>query len=390
MLAVQSYTLPPDKLAQAIQYAHARNLLYFSSVFVSLAVLAGMIWLRFVPRIRHWASAWIVCAVTLLTSLFDLPGEIYAHAMSLQYGISIQSWQSWFWDWAKGELVGLVIAVIILVPFYALLRKSPARWWLIAWLVSIPIMLVSAYADPLLLDPLFNKFQPLAAKHADLIDPIERLLAKAGIHIARDHLFEMEASEKTNSLNAYFTGFGPSSRMVLYDTIIQKENGPPLLTTIGHELGHYALRHIEKGLAIGSLGLLITLWLLYRFVPQWIAKWGARFDIRSISDWSSLPLLLFIVSLLTFVSEPLINAYSRFQEHQADVYGLEVTHGIVASPGQAAAQAFQLEGETDLEVPHPNPLIVFWLYTHPPVDQRLTFSLQYDPWREGHSPEFVK
>ena len=151
-------------------------------------------------------------------------------------------------------------------------------------------MLISAYADPLLFEPLFNNFTPLAAKHAELIDPIEKLLGKARIQIPRDHLFEMDASEKTNALNAYVSGFGPSRRVVLYDTIIRKEPGPLLLTTIGHELGHYVLNHISKGLAFGWFGLLaVLLAILYRAVPWFIARWGDRLDIRGVSDWAQFP-----------------------------------------------------------------------------------------------------
>ena len=294
------------------------------------------------------------------------------------------------WDWAKGQVLSTVVAVAVLVPFYSLLRRSPERWWLYAWLISIPVLLFSAYADPLLIEPLFNTFQPLAARHPGLIPPMEQLLDRAGVRIPRDHLFEMAASEKTNSLNAYVSGFGSSRRVVLYDTIIEKENGPPLMTTIGHELGHYVLNHIPKGLAIGSLSMLLTLWILSLVIPAMIARWGARFSISRLSDWASLPVFLLTVLLLGFLSEPIVNAYSRWQEHEADLYSLEINHGVLANAGEAAAKAFQVEGETDLEEPHPDPFIVFWLYSHPPVSDRLRFSLEYDPWAKGTSPVFVK
>ncbi len=375
MQTVQRYTLPPDKLLQAIEFAHTRYELHFAAFFVSAIVLLAMIYSRFVPRMRRFRPVWIVVAVTLLTSLFDLPAEIYGHSMSLRYAISIQGWPSWIWDWVKEQLLSTMAAIAVLIPFYWLLRKSPERWWLYSWLVSIPVLLLSAYADPLLIEPLFNNFQPLGAKRPQLIAPIEKLLAQAGVRIPRDHLFEMAASEKTNSLNAYVTGFGPSRRVVLYDTIIEKENGPPLMTTIGHELGHYVLNHIPKSLAIGSVSILITLWILSVAMPVLLS----RFKIGGLSDWESLPVFLLAVLVLGFLSEPIVNAYSRWQEHQADVYSLDVTRGLIPDPGQAAAQAFQIEGETDLDEPNPNPFIVFWLYSHPPVADRLRFSLDYKP-----------
>ncbi len=377
MPAVQSYTLPPDKLLQAIEFAHARNVLYFAGLAISVIVLWAMIRLKIVPALRRFNPVVIISAVVLLTAVGDLPAEMYGHAISLKYHISIQSWPSWFGDWSKEQLVTTIIAVCVLIPLYALLRKSPQRWWFYAWLAAIPIMLVSVYADPLILEPLFNHFEPLGKQHPELLAPIEKLLQHAGVHIPTDHLFEMSASEKTNSLNAYVSGFGPSRRVVLYDTIIRKEEGPPLLTTIGHELGHYVLQHIAKGLAFGAVLLLAGLLLLYLLVPWFIRRWGARFDIPSVGDWASLPVFLLFSLLIGFLGEPIGNAYSRRQEHQADVFSLQVTQGLIPDPGQAAATAFQIEGETDLEEPGPNPLIVFWLYSHPPVAQRLRFSLEY-------------
>lgn len=390
MPAVHSYTLPPDKLVQAVQYAHARHVLYFAGLAISILVLAAIIRLRIVPALRRFPAVLLISVVVLLTAVCNLPADMYAHSMSLKYHISIESWPSWFWDWCKEQMVSLVIAISVLIPFYALLRRSPRRWWLYAWLASLPVMIVSVYADPLILEPLFNRFEPLGASHPELLDPIEKLLHRAGVSIPADHLFEMKASEKTNSLNAYVSGFGPSRRVVLYDTIIRKEEGPPLLTTIGHELGHYVLQHILKGLAFGAALLLMGLILLFYLIPWVIRRWGARFDIPAVGDWASLPVFLLFVLVLGFLGEPIGNAYSRWEEHQADVYSLEVTHGLIPNPGEAAAIAFQIEGETDLEEPDPNPLIVFWLYTHPPVAERLRFSLEYDPWASGKHPEFVR
>ncbi len=378
MQPIQSYTLPPDKLIQAIEYAHARNMLHFGDFLISVLVLVAILRLRVVPRMSRMSPLWIVSAMVLLVALFDLPAEMYGHSISLRYHISIQGWQSWFWDWTKEQIISVVIAVAMLLPFYALLRRQPRRWWLYAWLASIPIMIVSAYADPLILEPLFNSFRPLSAKHPELIPPIEQMLARAGVGIPPERLLEMDASQKTNSLNAYFSGIGPSSRMVLYDTIIEKEPGPLLLSTIGHELGHYVLSHIAKGLAFGSVCLLLGLLIFSRAVPWFISKWGESLNIASISDWGSLPVFMLLALGLSFFAEPVANAYSRWQEHQADVYSLEAIRGLVPNPGQAAAQAFQVEGENGLEEPNPNPLIVFWSYTHPPVAERLRFSLDYE------------
>jgi STE24 endopeptidase len=366
---VQSYTLPPDKYLQAIAYAHARYALHFTSFAVAALALVAMIRLRVVDRLGNRRPVTIIGAILLLAAVADFPIDIIRHTVGLRYGISVQGWPSWLWDWSKGQMVSLAMGVAVILPFYVLLRKSPRRWWLYAWLAALPIMLVSVYADPLLFEPLFNKFEPLGRSHPELIPPIEKLLERAGVSIPVDHLFEMNASAKTNSLNAYVSGFGSSRRVVLYDTIIKKESGPALLTTFGHELGHYVLDHIENGMMFGAALLLIGLYLAYLVIRR------AR---RNPAELTSLPVFLLIAEVTGFLSEPIVNAYSRRQEHAADVYSLEITHGIVPNASQAAAQAFQIEGETDLDEPDPNPLIVFWLYSHPPTAERLRFALEYE------------
>ncbi|MGI8744617.1 MAG: M48 family metallopeptidase [Bryobacteraceae bacterium] len=390
MQAVASYTLPPDQYARAIAYAHARYALHFASFAVSVLVLAAMLRFRMASRLRRYHPAIVIGAVLILAALADLPLDAIRHSLGLRFDISVQSWPSWFWDWTKEQLAGLIIGISALWPFYILLRGSPRRWWIYAWLASIPISIASVYADPWLFEPLFNKFEPLARAHPELVAPIEGLLHRAGISIPSERLFQMDASTKTNSLNAYVSGFGPSRRVVLYDTIIRKESGPALLTTFGHELGHYALDHIGKGLLFGSVLFLIGIFLASRTIRFVIAGWGARLGIREVSDLASLPLFLLFIEVAGLVSEPLVNAYSRYQEHEADVYSLEVTHGVVPDAGQAAARAFQIEGETDLEEPTPNPFIVFWMYSHPPTAERLRFALEYDPWSQGRAPKYVR
>ncbi len=368
MLAIETYTLPPDKYLKAVQYAHLRYCVHFASVVVQIIVLTTIIRTRIVSRLPRARPIALIATVLLLITLADLPLDAVRHAASLRFGISIQAWPSWLWDWLKEAIVGLTISAILFRCFYVLLRKSPQRWWLYTWLAAVPMMIGSVYVEPWLFEPLFNKFTPLARTHPELIAPIETLLKRAGVVIPQDRLFEMDASTKTNSLNAYVSGFGSSRRVVLYDTIIRKETGPELLTTFGHELGHYALDHIAKGLVFGALLFLAGTYLAFRCIP---------FVIPEVDHVASFPVFLLFIVLAQFLSEPLVNAYSREQEHAADVYSLEVTRNVVPDARQAAARAFQIEGETDLDEPAPNPFIVFWLYSHPPTAERLRFALTY-------------
>src|SRR5207302_7445438 len=138
-----------------------------------------------------------------------------------------------------------------------------------------------------------------------------------------------------------------------------------------------------------SMLLLILLYIGYHGL-QWLLRLrGEPWRIRGVGDWASLPVLLLIVTMFSFLAEPVINGYSRTQEHQADVYGLEVVHGIVPNISEVAAHSFQVLGEVSLDEPHPNPFIEFWMYSHPSTAERIAFSQSYNPW-SGGTPRYIK
>jgi Zn-dependent protease with chaperone function len=186
------------------------------------------------------------------------------------------------------------------------------------------------------------------------------------------------------------TGFGASKRVVVFDTTIAKMSTPQIVYVAGHEMGHYVLEHIPKLLAFGAVFLFVLFYLGYRSIGWVLGRWGAKWEIRGLDDWASLPALLLLLSIFSFLGSPIASACSRHYEHQADQYGLEVTHGLTPDSNQVAAQAFQILGDVDLADPEPNPVAVFLFYSHPPIPDRLQFALTYDPWSKGEQPEFVK
>jgi Zn-dependent protease with chaperone function len=185
-------------------------------------------------------------------------------------------------------------------------------------------------------------------------------------------------------------GLGASKRIVVWDTTIAKMTTPQIVFVAGHEMGHYVLLHVVKELAIGAVFLFILFYLGYRFIGWVLARWGGKWGVRGLNDWASLPALLLLISVFSFLANPMINAVSRHYEHQADQYGLEVTHGLTPDSGQVAAQSFQVLGEVNLADPAPNRLNVFLFYSHPPIPDRIRFCLTYDPWSRGEQPKFVK
>ena len=397
---VKSYSLPPEKYEKAISYSRAQYRLHFIGTAYSFLILLFILSRRIAPAFRDWAErvssrrfiqAFVFVPLLLLVlDIFKLPVDIYQHHLSRQYEMSVQGWGSWFWDWSKSELIEFLIASILAYILYALIRRSPQRWWLYFGLASLPILVFLLFISPIIIDPLFNKFEPLQNTQPLLVAEIEKVVNHAGLDIPPERIFEMKASEKVNAVDAYVTGFGSSKRVVVWDTTIAKMSGTQTLFVVGHEMGHYVLGHISKGIAFAGALVILLLLLVHFAVNGTLSRKDREWAIRGLFDWASLPALLLFFYLFLFFAEPVYNTFSRYQEHQADVYGLEVIHGIVPDSSATAAEAFQTLGEVDLADPAPGSFIKLWLYSHPPLGERLAFAHEYDPWSKGQPTMFVK
>jgi STE24 endopeptidase len=396
----EQYTLSEDRYEKAVAYSRAAYTLYFVSYFVSIAVLLLLLQLGVAARFRdfaervtgrRWLQAFVFVPLLILTcDICDLPVRLYWHSLSLRYEQSVQHWGSWFWDWTKEELVGTFFALILVLILFAVIRRSPRRWWLYFWFAALPILLGIIFINPLVIDPLFNKFEPLDKEHPQLVDAIQKLTHNAGVLIPRERIFLMRASEKTNRSNAYVTGLGASKRVVVWDTLLQRTSTDEALFIVGHELGHYVLGHVWKAFLFGAVGLLVTLYLIFRGLHRMLGRWGRDWQLYGLEDWASLAAFLLLLQVIMFFASPVVNGVTRMEEHAADVYGLEVIHGIVPNSEEVAAHAFQILGEADLDDPNPSPFITFWLYSHPPLAERLVFAHSYDPWSRGEPPKYVK
>ncbi|HXY00501.1 MAG TPA: M48 family metallopeptidase [Candidatus Limnocylindrales bacterium] len=397
---VTAYTLPPDLYKKARDRSRIRFRLALIGFVYGLAVLWIVLHWKIGAKFRDWAEGFssvrflqavvFVPLLILTLAIFTLPLDIYGEIIEKQFGISVQGWGSWAWDWTKGEIISLILSIIFFWILYAVIRRSPRRWWFYFWVVSLPIGILLFFITPWVIDPLFHKFEPLQQKDPALTVALEKMVQRAGEDIPPERIFWMGAGEKTTALNAYVTGIGASKRMVLWDTTIAKMNTPQMVFVMGHETGHYALQHIPKGISFFAVLLLILFYIGYRLIGSILARWGPGWGIRGLDDWASLPVLMLLLSVFLFVTNPIAAAFGRHIEHQADQFGLEVTHGLTPDSGQVAAQAFQILGEVDLADPEPNPVAVFLFYDHPAIPDRVQFSLHYDPWASGGQGEFVK
>ena len=396
---ITAYTLAPDLYEKTKHLDRVRLIFLVVSSIYSLLILWLFLGWKLGPKYRDWAEGTssklfvqvlVFSPLLILTlDILDLPVSVFEQWELRNYGLSVQRWGSWAWDWTKGEFVNVIIGIILIAILYAVLRKSPRRWWFYFWLAALPLGVLLIFLQPLVIDPLFHKFEPLQQKDPALTAALERMVARAGGNIPPERMYWMNASEKVNELNAYVTGIGGSKRIVVWDTTIAKMTTPEIVSVAGHEMGHYVLNHIPKGLAIYALGSLVLFYLGYRSIG-WLLKWcGTRWGIRATEDLASLPALLLLFSVFLLILTPVTNGISRYFEHQADQYSLEVTHGLTPDSGQVAAQAFQVLGEVDLEYPDPNRLDVLLTDDHPPTRDRVRFALTYDPWSKGGTGEFV-
>jgi Zn-dependent protease with chaperone function len=323
-------------------------------------------------------------------SLIGLPVAALSHSVQMRFGLSVQQWPGWFRDWALETLLTVICGVLVISVLYALMRHSPKRWWLWFWLFTLPAEVFVIFAMPVIVDPLFDHFEPLAQSNPALVDQLERVAQRGGMDIPPSRMFLMDASAKWTGVNAYVTGIGASKRIVVWDTTLKLASPDDVLFIYGHEQGHYVLHHIAKGLAFAATLTLLGYWIAFHLLHWLVQRYGSAWHIRSVDDWSSLGLVLLLITILGFFADPVGNAFSRMIEHEADVYGQEVIHGLVADPQQVAVKDFQLLGEIWLEVPDPNPFVEWWTYSHPSNSERLEFAAQYDPWQQGKEPRYFR
>jgi Zn-dependent protease with chaperone function len=397
--APTQYSLPPDLLQKSKALYESGIVLTVGGTVWGLVVLTGIVLLRIgkkyrdvavrVSRFRFVQALVFVPLVFGTLSLCSLPLEAYGHHLGLEYGLSVQPWAPWFLDWLKAFALDVSVAAVLVWIFYAVIRRSPRRWWLYVWLITLPVILLLVFVAPVVLDPIFNKFEPLATTRPDLVKQIDKVAERGGLQIPPNRMYEMKASEKVTTYNAYVTGFGATKRVVVWDNTARELPTPEVLFIFGHEMGHYVLNHIWKGMAFAAGIGFILLLLTASFGGRIIELRGQDWGIPGISDLSSLPVLLLLLNLLLLCASPAMSGFSRQLEHDADIYGLEVIHGLVPESSNIAAWTFQHLGEKSLDYPHPNRLLVFWTYDHPTIADRLVFALQYRPWDYGTEPRYV-
>jgi len=373
----------PDE--KALQYYRSGNVLWLVDLAWGLLIPALFLVTGFSARIRSWAQRlgrkWffvigIYFAVFMvLNFIIDLPLTYYQDFVREHaYGLSTQTAAKWWGDMLKSLAVSLIAGFLFLWVPYLLLKKSPRRWWLYTAMLAVPFLLFAMLITPVWIDPLFNEFGPM--KDKALEGRILALAERAGIEGSR--VFEVNKSVDTTAVNAYVTGFLNTKRIVLWDTILAKLSEKEVLVVVGHEMAHYVLNHVMTTILFLFLLILLALYLAYRLAGALIDRYQDRFGFDRLSDIASLPLLMLLIGVLSFFLSPIVNAFSRYQEHEADRFALEITRS-----NHEAATAFVKLQQENLAIPRPGVLYKIWRATHPPIGERIDFCNEYRPWQTG-------
>ncbi len=362
----------PNDVARGQAYTGGRYWLFAAGTAIRLAALLLLVGtpasaalrnlaVRLAPAHPALAVAIYVALLVVVFELLTLPLGYYAGFLREHaFGLSTQSRAAWLVDRAKSGLITLALAVPLGSLLAVLWRRYPGRWVLPAWGLGATAMILLVALAPVVIDPLFNTVRPL--RDPDLSRRVVALAGRAGIPV--DQVYEIDASRRTRKGNAYFTGLGHTKRIVLYDTLFTATGPEEVELVVAHEIGHWKRAHIWKGIGLSLLGMGIALWCGAR-VLEWAVRRGG-FHLAGPADVAGVPLFLLVIVVLNLVSLPIQNGISRTFEREADRTSLELT----GNPAAFIRSEVQL-ARSNLADLTPPPAVVWLLYTHPPVVDRI-------------------
>jgi STE24 endopeptidase len=370
-------TLDPERQTKAKAYARLRRRLFF--VNLGLSGMVTLAWLIF-----GWSAAlkgglltftrndWLLVAAFgaifyLSFAALELPLEYYSgFVLPHRYDQSTET----LGGWAKDQLLGLLLTAVIGLPVlegvYWLLRVTGPLWWM--WAAAGYVLLAVSLSSlaPVIILPLFNKYAPLGEEHAELVARLTALAGRAGTKVSG--VFRFDMSKRTKAANAALTGLGNTRRIILGDTLLDEFTTDEVETVIAHELGHHVHRDIPMGIFLSAVVALASLYL----ASLALNRGAAAFDFSGPADIAALPLFALTLGLFGLITLPLNNAFSRWREVRADRYALEATRNP-----QAFANAMTRLANQNLAEADPEPWVVFLLYSHPPIRDRVAMAAKF-------------
>src|SRR5579864_5298157 len=294
----------------------------------------------------------------IISKVLGIGLDFYGYRLERRYKLSTQRFRAWLWDEVKGFLVGLILGGIVVEVLYSTIREWPQNWWLLAWALFMVLFILLAQLAPVVLFPIFYKFEPL--EDEELRRRLVILSEHAGTRVRG--VYRWRLSEKSKKANAALTGLGRTRRIILADTLLDNYTPDEVEAVLAHELGHQVHRHILKSILVQAA---IT------FVGFWAANWTLHYAVdqhmfEQLSDFANLPLLALVSVVLSFLLMPALNAYSRFNERQADRYAFE----SIASVEPFISSMNKL-AEQNLAERTPSKWVEWFFHSHPAISRRL-------------------
>ncbi|MBV9574176.1 MAG: M48 family metallopeptidase [Acidobacteriales bacterium] len=296
--------------------------------------------------------------------------DYYGFRLEHKFNLSNQRLRGWIWDETKGFLIGLLMATIVVELVYFTVRQFPQYWWLLAWAAFLVLMVLLAQLAPVILFPIFYKFEPL--QNEELKARLVRLGEKAGMQVRG--VYKWNLSEKSKKANAALTGLGRTRRIILADTLLDNYSPEEIEAVLAHELGHQAHRHILKGIAVQAV---------LSLAGFWAANWTLHFAVdrlrifETLSDFANLPLLVLISTGLSLLVLPAINAYSRYNERQADRYAFRSIASV-----QPFISSMNKLADQNLAERTPSRWVEWLFHSHPAIARRVAAA---EAWALSHS-----
>lgn len=354
----------------AKRYNRIRRRLEISDLAIGLTFLVVLLLSGWSGMLRDWAyhgafqnyslAVFLYVFMLMLAAKFIGIGlDYYGLRLERRYHLSTQKTRAWFWDETKSFLVGLVLAGIVTELLYFTMRQFPEHWWLIAWASFLVLFVVVAQVAPLVLFPIFYKFEPL--ENEDLKQRLVKLSESAGTRVRG--IYKWHLSEKSRKANAALTGLGATRRIILADTLLDNYSAEEIEAVLAHELGHHVHRHILKSIFVQAGITLFGFWAANYVLRFAMEDWNM---FETVSDFANLPLLILVSTVLSFLLMPAMNAYSRFNERQADQYAFRSIRSVepfITSMNKLAAQ--------NLAERTPSKWVEWFFHSHPAISRRI-------------------
>ena len=376
-------TLPtPTDSPEARRYNRIRRWLGVADFVLGLLFLLALLatgWNRALRDLAmHGAFEHYTLAVLLYVLMLMLIGKVvglgldyYGFRLEHRYNLSNQKLRAWVWDETKGFLVGVALAAIVVELLYLIIREFPEHWWLIAWAAFLGLFVLMAQLAPVVLFPIFYKFEPL--DNAELKSRLVTLSERAGTRVRG--VYKWNLSEKSKKANAALTGLGNTRRIILADTLLEHYSADEIEAVLAHELGHHVHRHILKSIAVQALVTLVGFW-----AANWVLHYAVERThmFETVSDFANLPLLVLVSTVLSFLLLPALNAYSRYNERQADRYAFQSIASVepfISSMNKLADQ--------NLAERSPARWVEWFFQSHPAIFRRVAAA---EAWAKLQSP----